>query len=188
MEGIMNLRTLLVGQRIKLTSIMDKDISIIENWYNDADFLRYYDTVSAFPRVQIEINDMINEIKKSNDKYGFAIRDKESGNIVGTCGFENIQWNNSTATIYIGIGSTERRNKGIGKEALDLLLKFAFCELNLYKLQLTVIEYNEKAIKLYEKIGFIREGVYREFINRDGKRFDMYLYGFLRSEWKDMVK
>lgn len=184
----MLLRTLLIGQKIKLTSMMDKDIPIIEKWYNDADFSRYFDTVSAFPHTQIEINNSLNEIKKSNDKYSFAIRDKESGSIVGTCGFENIQWNNSTAVVYIGIGNMEYRNKGIGREALKLLLEFGFFELNLYRLQLNVIEYNEKAIKLYELTGFKREGVYREFIKRDGRRFNMYLYGLLRNEWKEMVK
>jgi RimJ/RimL family protein N-acetyltransferase len=46
-----------------------------------------------------------------------------------------------------------------------------------------VFSYNKRAIALYEKLGFQREGVYREFLQRDGKRFDMYLYGILRREW-----
>jgi RimJ/RimL family protein N-acetyltransferase len=57
-------------------------------------------------------------------------------------------------------------------------------ELNLHRVQLTVFSYNERAIALYEKLGFQREGVYREFIQRDGRRYDMYLYGLLRREWK----
>lgn len=182
------MKTLLVGKKIDLTSIMDKDISEIEKWYNDTYFLRFFDTISAFPHTRDDINNELDEIKKAKDKYGFAIRDKESGNIVGTCGFENIQWNNSTAVIYIGIGNIEYVSKGVGREALNLLLEFGFYELNLYRLQLNVIEYNEKAIKLYEITGFKREGVYREFINRDGKRFDMYLYGLLRTEWEKIVK
>jgi RimJ/RimL family protein N-acetyltransferase len=182
------LKTLLVGEKIHLTSIMDKDILEIENWYNDIYFLRFFDTVSAFPHTRNEVVNNIDQIKKSSDKYGFAIRDRESGNIVGTCGFENIQWNNSTAVVYIGIGNIEYINKGVGREALSLLLEFGFYELNLYRLQLNVIEYNEKAIKLYESTGFKKEGVYREFINRDGRRFDMYLYGLLRTEWQQTLK
>ena len=46
-----------------------------------------------------------------------------------------------------------------------------------------MIAYNERAIKLYEKLGFTREGTLREFIFRDGNRYDMYLYGLLRHEW-----
>ena len=178
------MKTLLVGKKIDLTSFMDKDIVEIEKWYNDTYFLRFFDTRPAFPHSRNEITNEIDEIKKSRDKYGFAIRDKETGNIIGTCGFEDIQWNNSTAVVYIGIGNTEYIHKGVGREALNLLVEFGFYELNLYRIQLNVIAYNEKAIKLYEMTGFRKEGVYREFVNRDGRRFDMYLYGILRTEWE----
>ena len=55
-------------------------------------------------------------------------------------------------------------------------------------MQLTVFAYNERAIALYEKLGFVREGVYREFLARDGVRYDMYLYGLLRREWEASAK
>ena len=64
------------------------------------------------------------------------------------------------------------------------LLDPAFGELNLHRVQLTVFAYNERAIALYEKLGFVREGVYREFMACDGVRYDMYLYGLLRREWE----
>jgi len=66
---------------------------------------------------------------------------------------------------------------------MTLLLDYAFGELNLHRVQLTVFEYNERAIALYEKLGFRREGVYREFMQREGRRYGMYLYGLLHSEW-----
>ncbi|WP_291634364.1 GNAT family protein, partial [Clostridium sp.] len=78
------------------------------------------------------------------------------------------------------------RGRGYAKEALRLTIDFGFEELNLHRIELTVLEYNEPAIKLYERLGFKREGVYREFIHRDGKRYDMYLYGMLRPEWDSM--
>jgi RimJ/RimL family protein N-acetyltransferase len=62
-------------------------------------------------------------------------------------------------------------------------LDFGFNELNFYRIQLNVISYNDVAINLYESIGFKKEGIYRNFILRDGKRYDMYLYGMLREEW-----
>ncbi|MEL7657044.1 MAG: GNAT family protein, partial [Bacillota bacterium] len=69
-------------------------------------------------------------------------------------------------------------------EALRLLLRYAFDELNLYRVQLTVFSYNPGAIRLYEKLGFVREGVFREAVHRDGARHDMILYGLLRREWE----
>jgi RimJ/RimL family protein N-acetyltransferase len=67
---------------------------------------------------------------------------------------------------------------------MRLALDYAFSELNLHRVQLTVFAYNARAIALYEKLGFVREGVYREFLHRDGVRYDMYLYGLLRREWR----
>ena len=67
-------------------------------------------------------------------------------------------------------------------------MRFAFDELNLHRVQLTVFSYNERAIALYEKLGFQREGVYREHLQRDGRRYDMYLYGLLRHEWEKGLK
>jgi RimJ/RimL family protein N-acetyltransferase len=70
---------------------------------------------------------------------------------------------------------------------MTLALNFAFEELNMHRVQLTVFQYNERAVALYEKLGFQKEGVYREFLHRDGKRYDMYLYGLLRSEWESSI-
>jgi RimJ/RimL family protein N-acetyltransferase len=84
----------------------------------------------------------------------------------------------------MGIGERDAWGQGYGTEALHLALQYAFDELNLHRITLTVIAYNERAIALYERAGFQREGVFREFGQRDGKRYDMYLYGLLRPEWE----
>jgi len=154
----------------------------MEEWYSNVHFLRMYDMTMAFPQSGAQLNEMLNEKRKSNNSYIFAIRTLEENKLVGVAGFENILWNNGTAVVFIGIGDIESRNKGYGKEAMQMVLDFGFGELNLHRIQLDVLSYNNAAIKLYEKLGFKREGVYREFIHRDGKRYDMYLYGLLRHE------
>ena len=177
---------LLKGTKIKLTSLKDDDLPNFEHWYNDVSFLRLYDVVSAFLKTEIQLAEMLNDIRNSNDKYIFAIRTMDENKFVGVTGFENILWNNGTAVIYIGIGDTSCRGKGIGSEALSLTMEFGFQELNLHRIQLNVLSYNAPAITLYEKLGFKKEGIYREFIHRDGKRYDMYLYGILRREWEQI--
>lgn len=175
---------LLISETIKLTSLREEDLAKLEEWYNDINFLRLYDMVSAVPKSKKELHEMLHEIIQAHDKYIFAIRVKNDETLIGVTGFENILWNNGTAVIYIGIGEQSFRGKGLGKEALALAIQFGFQELNLYRIQLNVLSYNTSALKLYESLGFKREGVYREFIHRDGIRFDMYLYGILRSEWR----
>ncbi|HOJ09163.1 MAG TPA: GNAT family protein [Clostridiales bacterium] len=177
------MRTLLEGENIKLTAIKEYDIPIIEDWFNNVRFLRYYDMLPAVPKSQKQVVDMLKSYEDSQIRYIYAIRTNDNSRIIGVAGFDEIIWSNGVATIFIGIGNNKFTGKGFGKEAMRLLLDFGFNELNFYRIQLNVISYNEHAIKLYESLGFIREGIYRDFIYRDCKRYDMYLYGLLRQEW-----
>ena len=178
------MKNLLVGKRVRLTSINDEDVLEFQRWYNDVSFMRHYDVVSAVPKNIEAIKGIINDIGRCSTDYIFAVKNFEEEKLIGVTGFENISWNNGTALVYIGIGDEKNRGQGYAKEALNLTMEFGFEELNFHRIYLTVIEYNEFAIKLYEKLGFKREGVYREFIHRDGRRYDMYLYGILRPEWE----
>lgn len=177
------MRKLLSNSKIRLTAVKEEDLGTIENWLNDVEFLRYYDMIPAVPYNRKAVAEFIDSFHNSNERYIFAIRPIDSNNIIGVAGFDQIIWSNMVATVFIGIGNTDYKGKGLGKEAMSLLLDFGFNELNFYRLQLNVIAYNEKAIKLYEGQGFVKEGIFRQFIYRDGKRYDMYLYGLLRDEW-----
>lgn len=183
----MPLRNLLKGEMVKLTSIDEEDMSTFKKWYNDVYFLRFYDMIAAFPKSKDKLKEMISSIEQSNDSFIFAIKTAQDNAFIGVTGFENILWNNGTAIIYIGIGEEDYRGRGFAKEALYLTMEFGFEELNLHRIQLNVLEYNKDAIMLYERLGFKREGTYREFIHRDGKRYDMYLYGILRNEWSKLI-
>lgn len=88
----------------------------------------------------------------------------------------------------IGIGNTDYRGKGYGAEAVRLILRYAFYELNLNRVGLDVIEYNEQAIRTYEKAGFQLEGRVRSAVLRDGNSYDRIMMGMLYSEWNESVK
>lgn len=177
---------LLNGSKVRLGSINEEDIDIFASWYSDSDFLRFFDKVPAYPKSRQELVGWLKEIQDSNKGYSFAIRSIDNDEMIGYIELSNIQWWNGVATLGIGIGDTKHRGSGFGKEAMKLLLDFAFEELNLHRIQLNVFCYNTGAISLYEKVGFTREGVYREFIHRDGQRWDMYLYGILEQEWRNL--
>ena len=173
---------LLTGKQLKLGPLREKDLDILARWYEDTDFLRFYDFHPATPRTRIQLE----EIYKSGGSDEFiplAIRKNADDEMIGLTEIDGISYSNRFAWISIGLGASTERGRGYGFEALSLAIDFAFNEINLERLQLNVISYNTAGIKLYEKLGFKKEGIYREAVLRDGVRSDLYLYGLLRREW-----
>lgn len=179
----MNLE-LLRGSKVRLTALSKEDAATIATWFDDVGYLRLQETNLALPKNQVQIAADLEELEKSSNTIVFAVRTIADGALIGTVGFYEIEWANQGAWLGMGIGEREAWGQGYGTEALGLALQYAFDELNLYRITLTVIAYNERAIALYEGAGFRREGVFREFGQRDGRRYDMYLYGLLRPEWE----
>lgn len=178
------MRNLLVGQNLRLNALEAADLPELSPWFGDVGFLRFYDMIPALPHSKNALSELFEYYRGLEDRVIFAIRRIDAGNIIGVAGFDDILWASGTATTFIGIGDPKSTGKGLGKEALELLLDFGFNELNFHRIQLNVISYNERAVKLYERAGFKREGVYREHILRDGRRHDLYLYGMLRGEFR----
>jgi RimJ/RimL family protein N-acetyltransferase len=175
--------SLLQGERVRLTALMTNDLPEIARWHEDAGFSRMFDARPAAPRTASTLESWLEDYARSNNSFLFAIRPLRSDELLGFTELEGILWPHQHAWLSIAIGDPARQGQGYGAEAIGLALQFAFQELNLYRVQLTVFSYNQRAIALYEKLGFRREGTYREHLQRDGQRHDMYLYGMLRPEW-----
>jgi RimJ/RimL family protein N-acetyltransferase len=176
---------LLRGEKVRLTAVTPSDLPEITRWWADADFLRLFNTAPAAPRNEDQLSRRFDLSQTSHEVFLFAIRLLESEDVIGLLELDGIDWSNRTTFVSIGIGPPEHRGRGYGYDAMRVALRFAFNELNLHRVCLTVFSYNEPAIALYERLGFTREGAYREHIERDGRRFDMYLFGLLRHEWRE---
>jgi RimJ/RimL family protein N-acetyltransferase len=175
---------LLRGERVRLTALTPDDIPTVTAWYQDDDFLRLLDARPAFPQAESALRDWLDEQNKSGDAFLFAVRLNENDALIGYVSVDGILWAHGSGWLTIAIGDPVARGQGYGPEAVGLALNFAFREMNLHRIQLTVFSYNTRAIAAYERLGFTREGTYREALRRDGRRYDMYLYGILRPEWE----
>lgn len=173
-----------IGEHIRLTAVTKEDVPALARWHDDAGFLRLLNADIARPQTGDDVTKWLEEAHKSPNGYLFAIRSQPGDELLGFIELDGILWNHGFGWLGIGIGDRAHWGQGIGGEALRLALNYAFNELNLHRVQLTVFEYNDRAIAVYEKLGFQREGVYRESLYRDGVRYDMYLYGLLRREWE----
>jgi len=180
----MSTTNLFYGERVRLTALRPEDAQTMMHWYEDGEFSRLFDANTAVPKTDAALSRWMDSAERDKDAYALAIRLLYSDDMIGYIDIDGIQWNNRCGWMALGIGNPTHRNKGYGTEAMRLGMRFAFHELNLYRIQLTVFSYNEAAVRLYERLGFTREGTFRESIARDGQRHDMYLYGLLAREWE----
>jgi len=115
--------------------------------------------------------------------YYFSIRTLAEDKLIGELDLDVVNWSARDAFVGLGIGETEYWSKGYGTDVMNVLLLFAFTEINLKRVTLTVSEYNPRAIRSYEKAGFRHEERKRQLLNREGKRWDELSMGILREEW-----
>jgi RimJ/RimL family protein N-acetyltransferase len=172
------------GRLVRLASLNRQDAGIIAGWSQDATYLRLLDTNSARPRTETEVAADLEKWAGASDTIVLGIRLLADDRLLGWVGFYEIEWSNQVAWLAVGIGDRTNWDHGYGSDALAVALRYAFNELNLHRVQLDVIETNARAVRVYEKCGFRREGAFREFGQRDGRRYDLILYGLLRQEWE----
>ena len=178
----MESKSLFAGQRLEMTALEESDAPIIARWFDDPEFVRRFEAVPARPRAAAEIQGLILTARDSQDDYLFGFRLRGIRSLVGYGALDGINWRNRVAWLAVAL-SSDYWGRGLGREAVRLMLGYAFGELELHRVQLTVFATNAPAIRLYEGIGFQREGAYREFLQRDGQRVDLLLMGMLAHEW-----
>lgn len=102
---------------------------------------------------------------------------------VGTIGLLSIDRKNRKAEFYIAMGETAYKGKGVAKKATGLILEYGFRQLGLNRIYLSTEEENSDAQKLFERVGFIREGLIRQDVFSRGKFVNRFVYGLLREDW-----
>ena len=117
------------------------------------------------------------------DWVGFILYHKKDKKPIGEIGLSRINWINGWANAFANIGEIEYWSKNIATEATQLLLKYAFEELNLNKISGSVVGENIGSWTVAEKIGFKYEGTLKEQKYIDGKYRDEKCYGYLKSDW-----
>ena len=90
------------------------------------------------------------------------VKDPKGWHMVGNIGLDHVDWLNASGEVGIFIGNKTYWDKGIGTEAMLLVLKHGFEIMNLHRIWLRVHATNESAIRCYEKVGFVQEGAFRE--------------------------
>lgn len=114
-----------------------------------------------------------------------AIVKSEDDKILGLASLTDIDFVNRSAQFHLMIGLEENQNKGLGTFALKEMIQHAFYNMNLERVELTVLETNKRARHLYEKCGFVQEGSKRHSVYKNGRFADMAMYSILKDEYEE---
>ncbi|MEC0205329.1 GNAT family N-acetyltransferase [Paenibacillus lautus] len=126
----------------------------------------------------------IEEKSGNHDTILLLIALSDNDQMIGDIALQDIDYVNRNANMRIALDKGEHLGKGYGPEAIRLLLEYAYGILNLHRIELQVFDYNERAIKAYEKVGFKREGVQRDALYYQHRYHDSILMSMLEEEYR----
>lgn len=173
------------GKKIELRSIERNDLDLIHEWANSSELWKNLGGWH-FPYSKDSTEQWIRKLNENDmNNYTFAI-DAEGAGIVGTANLVNIDWKNRNAFHGMMLGEKESRGKGYAKDAVMTIMRFAFDELGLQRLDGDMIAYNKRSIKFYtEGCGWSIEGVKKDWFYRSGEFHDKVVVGITKSEYKE---
>lgn len=176
---------MLHGKNTRLRAIEKGDLPLLVKWLNDREVTAHL--ITYRPISEAEQNIWFENVLKSNpDERPLIIEISENNQWIpiGDCEFENIDWRSRCGEVGISIGEKQYWGKGYGTDAFQTLVNYGFEMLNLHRIFLRVYGENLRAIHSYEKIGFVKEGLLREAIYKNGKYLDVVVMSLLQPDWK----
>ena len=174
----------LVGNNIYLSPISVEDVQNYTNWLNDFETTDYIGQSTKIYSIEKE-KKFLEKFTEENNDVNLGIVTLKEDKLIGNCGLKNVDYINRVATLGIFIGDEKERSKGYEKETIKLLLDFGFNYLNLNEINLDVMEFNKRAIKCYEKVGFKEYGRRRKCVYINGKYYDKISMDILKSEFEE---
>lgn len=171
------------GSLVRLAAVRREDIPLYTQWFQDYEVVRMLNPDAYMPVTVENEEEWYSRVATATDTYTLGIRTMAEDKLIGNASLFNISQKNRVATFGIAVGDKDYWGRGYGSEATQLMVRYGFDELNLNRIQLDVYDYNPRAIRAYEKVGFNQEGVRRQAVFREGAYHDVHLMAILREEW-----
>lgn len=174
------------GELVRLVATNPEELAkLYKRWDRNSLFTRLLDDQPRIPFSEKKIKEWLEKDleKLIPEEFLFSIFALDSQKVIGFIVLGPLEWNHGNSWVGIGIGEPDYWGKGYGTEAMQLALRYAFTELNLHRVSLDVFGYNRRAIRSYEKAGFVLEGVQRKIVQREGQRWDVHFMGVLQEDW-----
>ena len=166
---------------IEVRKFLLEDVEKKVKWINDSNNNKFlhYDLPLEYEKTAC----WYKRISDSTERFDGTILYDDTP--VGLIGLLNIDKKNLKAEYYICLGEKEYKGKGIALIASKMLIDYAFTVLKLNKVYLYTEEENTAAQKLFERLGFEREGLLKDDLVYNGRHVNRYVYGILERDWND---
>lgn len=174
----------LSASRLQLRWITPADEEALYEIFSNPDVMRYWSrTPFTHFGEATELRQAIEKCFAEQSLFQWGIAQKGDDRVIGTCTISHIDRSNGRAELGYALGRAHW-GKGLMREALDVLVDFAFGELGLRRLEADVDPDNTASVKMLERLGFQREGYMRERWAVGGAVQDSLFYGLLKREWE----
>jgi len=173
----------LTGRRVYLRGAVPEDAAVCAPWFNDPEVNRYL-TTGRRPNAVEHSREFITRAMNSQHDVMFAVIERESGRYIGNAGLHKIHPVYRSAVFGVVLGVRECWHRGYGTEVTALVTGFAFSRLNLNRVELEVVAENERAQRIYERVGYRVEGTRRQAMFVEGRHVDVTSMAILRAEWE----
>lgn len=171
----------LEGNLVYIRTLQRYDLPMIVSWKNDPEVAELMKGSIIHTNLTIE-NRRFDRLCETGDALRLLITTKD-GTPIGMLAVSDIDKANQKASIGMFIGDKAYWNKGYGSDALKHLLHHFFYHLNFNRIGLEVFDFNHRAIKMYESVGFKIEGTQRQGLWRNETYHDIYYMGILKEEF-----
>ena len=171
---------MLRGEKVTLRAVEREDLKTIHQLERDLELVLLADgNWQPIPLATIEKD--FDKNVEDEDRSWFVI--EADGKLIGTAGLHHRERRLGATAFGIAIYDRDYLGKGYGRDAISVLINWAFQIQNFRRIWLETWATNERALRCYQALGFVEEGRLREHAYYNGTYFDVVLMGMLRSEW-----
>lgn len=177
----------LIGKKVILRPIEQDDLEMLRELTNDPEFEKMI-VGWSFPISKKDQFEWFSNIKNNLSRLRYIIETKDDG-AVGMIGLRDIDWKNGSAYgLGMRIARKEIRTHGLATDAWMTLMKYAFEELRLNRINGSALAYNKASLRVCEKVGFKIEGTQRQAVYKNGEFVDVVILGCLKSDYVSLIK
>lgn len=175
---------IIIYEDITLRAIEKEDLELLKEMMNDPETENMTGGYS-FPVSTFQQNKWFENLPNNNSELRLIVDSEKDGSI-GAVMLTDIDWKNRKAALHLKLrNNKDIRGKGYGTKAMKAIIRYAFEQLNLHCLTTNNMEYNVAIEKLKENCGFVKEGVLRERVFKNGEYFNTHIWSILKDEFNE---